>query len=249
MPQTQINIWAILILIGAVHGLFLAMVLWRKPANRRANRIFAALLACISLHLMEYFLSVTGLIFQIPHLMFSTYWVMFVMGPLYYWYVRTLSDSSFRFKWLSVLHLLPAIALFFLMLPFYLQSAAYKVDFFMTFAQDAFNVIPPEQLILMYGQIFHILIYLFLSYKIIKKWEEKLLNSRSNGQLIKLNWLKKATGVFLGFILFYAIMVTILLVQNSYRIEMDYIVVLALAILVYAVGYVALMQPKILVVL
>ncbi|MBK7872510.1 MAG: AraC family transcriptional regulator [Saprospiraceae bacterium] len=245
MDKGQFHIWAILIILGAVHGFFLSIVLWRKPENRRANRVFALLLASVSLHLVEYMLSITGIIFKVPHLMFSTYWTLYVLGPLYYWYVRALTNAEFRFRPSSILHLLPAIILVLLMLPFYLQSGEAKIKFFMSFAQDAFKVIPPEQYIVMYGQIFQILIYLFLSFKMIKNWEEKLLNSRSNGQLIKLSWLKKATGIFLGFILFYAAVVTILLLYDSYRIETDYLVLLFLALLIYAVGYVALMQPKI----
>ncbi|HYD20315.1 MAG TPA: hypothetical protein VEB40_02480, partial [Flavipsychrobacter sp.] len=80
MPAASFNFASVIILSGAVQGLFLCVCLIARAGNRKANRWLAALLCVISLHLLEYAASITGLTFEHPFLMAVTYPLLFAMG-------------------------------------------------------------------------------------------------------------------------------------------------------------------------
>lgn len=61
MPSAAYGPWELVALIGAVHGLFLAAVLWSQPRGGRvANRLLAALLLLYSVQLLHIVLFWTG---------------------------------------------------------------------------------------------------------------------------------------------------------------------------------------------
>ncbi|HMQ63361.1 MAG TPA: hypothetical protein PKE06_21935 [Flavilitoribacter sp.] len=243
----QLNIWAILIFMSAVHGLLLALVLGRKKENRAANRIFAALLAAVALHLLEYTLTISGFLFKAPHLMFTTYLLLFVIGPLYYLYIRTLLGQPSGQGWKRPAHFLPALLFLLLMAPFYAQPANEKIRFFLTAAAYNFEQAPAAQFAVMYLQTAQIGLYLFFSLAVIRRKELSPAGSGSDENRIKLEGLKKATRLFFGFVIFYTVSLVFLLVSRSYRMEADYFVAVATAVLLYGVGYTALSYPRVLV--
>ncbi len=243
MASIQFNIWAVLILIGAAQGFFLAGIFWYKKNNQKANKLFALLLGSIALHLLEYAFCVSGVILQIPHLLFTTYPLFFVIGPLFYFYVKTYLQSDFSFTNKTLLHLLPALLVAGMLIPFYQLSGSEKVDFFVGVTQNGFKEIPPTQFAIMFGQVLQILLYLFFAYRLIRQKKESIRAKKMNGKLLKINWLQKATTAFASFVIFYAIVTFCLVFTDSLQVEFDYAVVLLLAILIYAIGYVALNQP------
>lgn len=242
--MTTLNLWFFPIAASAIHGLFLALVLWFKKGNHQANRLFALLLLSLSLHLLDYSLNISGLILAFPHLMFSSYPLLFVMGPLFYLYVRSYLRQEVKQGWRTLLHFGLAILVFLSMLPFYLQSAEYKIAFLEAVAVDTFQTIPTEQFIIMFLQIAQFLFYAVAAYRLIVQQEEVVVQFRSNGNIPKIKWLKQSTIAFGAFTLFYGLMTIILVIQNQYHVETDYVVVLLLALLIFVIGYVALSQPN-----
>lgn len=243
METVQFNIWALLILLGAVHGFFLALVLALRKGNQPANCIFALLLLCMAMHLAEYAITITGLVFRFPHLMFSTYPLLFVVGPLFYLYILAYMGGDIGWNWKTLRHFIPALVVLLLFLPFYLQNGKEKTGFFLEATRNAFREVPPEQFMLMLAQALQMLAYLCASHRLIGRKQEELARLSANGNLLKVSWLQKATLVFLAFTAFFLLITVLLIFSGQYRFEIDYLVLLALAVLVYAVGYVALMQP------
>jgi hypothetical protein len=79
------------LLLGAAHGLLLAVALTRRAHHRRANRYLAAQLAALSLLLCDGFLRARGMLVSHPHLIGLTAWVPFLLGPLVFLYVREMT--------------------------------------------------------------------------------------------------------------------------------------------------------------
>lgn len=238
-----LNLWFFPIAAAAVHGLFLAVVFFRKKGNRAANRWFAGLLLAVSLHLAEYALSVSGLIFRLPHLMLSTYPLLFIIAPLYYLYVQAYLNQAYQRTGKLLLHFLPAFLVFLFLLPFYRQSGEAKIFFFRTLAGNAFQSIPDEQFVIMILQIGQLLVYLYLAYRLIRNKEAAWTLFRQNGNEQKIRWLIRSTLALGGFTVFYGVMTVLLTLRNTYRVETDYVVVLLLALLLFIIGYVAMLQP------
>jgi AraC-like DNA-binding protein len=245
MDSITFNIWSILILLGAVHGIFLGIVLWRKKENHLANRLFAALLFSLSYHLLEYALNISGVILEVPHLLLTSYPLLFLLGPFFYLYVKSLLEYDFRLKRKDLLHFIPALMVLLAFLPFYLQSATEKFAIMQDISDTGFTEIPPEQFVIMFGQILQICIYLFFAYQLIQQKNHAWQDIRSKNLLVRLEWLRKATTVFAVFMLVYAVIVIILVLKESFRVETDYIILLLMSALVFVLGYVAIGQPDI----
>ena len=243
--MTSLNLWFFPIAASAVHGLFLAAVLWLKKGNRLANRLFALLLLSLSLHLLDYSFSISGLVLEYPHFMFSSYPLLFVMAPFFYLYVRAYLHKGLGKTWQITLHFLPSILVLLSMLPFYVQPAAYKIGFMETLGENAFQTIPIEQFVIMFLQIIQFFGYIVAAYMLIDRQEKSVVQFRSNGNVPKIKWLKNATIAFGAYTVIYGLIATLLFFRNNYRVETDYIVVLLLAGLIFAIGYLALSRPAI----
>ena len=242
--MTSLNLWFFPIAVSAIHALFLALVLWTRGYNRQSNGLFALMLLSLALHLLDYSLSISGLILHLPHLIFSTYPLLFVIAPLFYLYVRSYLRMSLGSRWALAGHFGLAILVLLSMLPFYLQTANFKLEFLQAIGEDAFINLPPEQFVIMFLQIGQFLVYAYLSYRCVVEQEASTTRFRTNGNVPKIRWLKRAILAFGLFSVFFGLMTIILLVQNAYRLEIDYVVVLLLSLLIFVIGYIALSQPK-----
>jgi AraC-like DNA-binding protein len=93
--------------IACGHALFWAVVLFRLN-NRLSNRLLSLLLVMLALRVGK---SVTGFVFPGHMDFFSTIGLvtMAQIGPLAYFFTRSLFDNSFRFRQVDYLHFLPGI--------------------------------------------------------------------------------------------------------------------------------------------
>ena len=244
MVSLEFNFWSVIILVCAVQGLFLTVVFYTKGKKYKANRVFSLLLFLVSLHLIEYALCISGVVYNIPHILFTTYPLFFLVGPLFYFYVCYYLSNKAKLEW-KALHFLPALLYFLMLLPFYMMNGIDKINFFRSIAVDNFQRVPQEQFAIMLIQGAQILIYLVFSHKIIRKGQNNDMLRNSRTTRMNFNWLLNSTKVFGLFILFYMITTTFLVFSHHYRIEFDYMVVLVLSLLIYLIGYTALLRPNI----
>ncbi|MFY2764813.1 helix-turn-helix domain-containing protein [Arenimonas sp. MALMAid1274] len=98
--------WSTLLLVGSLHGLAVAALLLRAPANRIANRCLAALMGVVVLLVTPYTIGYAGAYDAYPWLTFAPFFWELAIGPLLWLYVRQLAvpDLPSRWGW----HFLPA---------------------------------------------------------------------------------------------------------------------------------------------
>ncbi len=95
----ELNLLSVIYLIGAVQGVFLvATLLDRKIANRQANRYLAFFLMIFTLSLVDEFLFQSRYFYSYPHLIGLTWSLEYLYGPLFYFYIRTLTAINLPFK-------------------------------------------------------------------------------------------------------------------------------------------------------
>ncbi len=112
-----------------VHSVLLvALLLGHGRRADKANSMLAALIAAITLLLVEAWLGWSGMTWEQPHLIgiIRPFW--FLIGPFCYLYIRRLLGFGFA-RWELALAA-PALAVFFFLLPFYLRSGAEKLTGF-----------------------------------------------------------------------------------------------------------------------
>jgi hypothetical protein len=136
--------WVFLILLGVAQGIFLAVALWFKKENRSANRLLALLLVAVSLHLTEYAIAISGLTLRWPHIMASTYPLLFVMGPLFWFYAIALLRPPFLFSKKHLWHFLPALLCLLLFVPFYLLPGEAKIAFLNSLPKEGYMDLPQK---------------------------------------------------------------------------------------------------------
>ncbi|MCC7461137.1 MAG: helix-turn-helix transcriptional regulator [Gammaproteobacteria bacterium] len=112
---------------GIALGLLLAVLLWSGGrGNRTANRWLAGYVVALVVLTAGDLLEETRWVLAWPHVAHIGDWLIFLVGPLLWMYVRrlTMHPGPTAQRWL--LHAIPAVLCLALLVPFYLQPAARK---------------------------------------------------------------------------------------------------------------------------
>lgn len=117
--ETSRALYEDLLLLGAAHGIFLAVALSLvRSGNRVALRLLALLTAAFAIDLGTNYLNVSDVLEQYPRLIFVEWAAAFLYGPLLYLYVLALTASkAWRLSLGQLLHLLPFAISIALMVP------------------------------------------------------------------------------------------------------------------------------------
>ena len=246
MSGITLNIWSVIILLGAVQGLLLSIYLITKVENRQANRWLAFLLLVVSLHLLEYAAAISQITLKYPVLISITYPLLFCMGPLYFFYCRHLLNRNAIIKFKALLHFIPALLVLLLMLPFYVMPASEKITFMQGLSTNGNLKVPIEQLAFMATHVLQTVVYVWFSHKLISKTKDETKQISSHVITVKkLKWLQTFSLYFSIYLLLYLVLVIVLLFIKSYQIQIDYMMVFITSVSLYSIGYVAIGNPEI----
>lgn len=123
----QIDLLSALLLIGISQGVFLTLTLLTRAQNqRRANRFLGVCVLAITLFMADDLMIHLGVYVRYPAVGYLPWPAAYLIGPTFFWYVRSLLDPTFRFDKTQWGHLIPVLLSVLLMLPFYLLPAAIK---------------------------------------------------------------------------------------------------------------------------
>ncbi len=113
-------------LAGIILAVFLALLLFTKKGKSPADLILAIWLVLIGVHLLCYYLLVTGDFVSFPYLLGVEIPLPLIHGPFLYGYVATLTGQRNR-RLPVYYHLVPAAAAYILLSGFFVQPFAHKV--------------------------------------------------------------------------------------------------------------------------
>lgn len=117
------------VLLGVLQGAVLSVVLARKSSNALANRILAALVACVALMLLLGYIEARWGFAGHPHWIAVGSPLPFLFGPLLYLYVVALTRPAFRLSAADVVHLAPFAAyVIYMAQVFFLHGAERKLQ-------------------------------------------------------------------------------------------------------------------------
>ena len=126
--QPFLNLWSVLILLGAAQGLFLSWTFFFSAQGQRlSNRLLGLLMLSLALPVIEILLCYSGYIQFAPFFVGLTEPLNFAISPLLYLYARSLTVPAFRWRSRYLLLFLPAMAHAIYMVPFFAQSNAWKL--------------------------------------------------------------------------------------------------------------------------
>ncbi len=166
-------------------------------------------------------------------------WVpfFFLLGPLYYFYVRTLLNDQYRFRRKDVLHLVPAVVCFVLIIPYYLLPGDYKYEQF-----ASFDVSVPREGIdfkIWFHFSFFVQCLIYSIYTIKDLNAAGILEDKRMGRKVveAVLWLKRFSIIFIIFICGYIITFTYITFQNLYLFEVLRVFSLLTSVFIYLIVY------------
>ncbi len=219
-----VDISILLNAIGAVQGLTMAVVFWRKKNNRFANRLLAGLLLAFSIIVFNTVIILAGYQPQFPFYQDLSNACILLITPLIYLYVKALSGQRCTSQQIAS-HLSPFLLYGIFLLIFYLTSL---VNFGTkglvgNLAFLALNI--------------QIIIYLTLSFARISNFDSYVKESYSNLHDIGLGWIKV---ILISFSIAYALHSALLVLELSGMNIPEYVrlnVTLLWAMHMFAIAY------------
>jgi AraC-like DNA-binding protein len=233
----------VIVLLGAVQGLFLTAALFTKRRNRTANRLLAALMLAFSVFLAHAIYLAAGLVPRAPHFFGVAYPLPFLFGPLVFLYAVAAADRTRRFTARDALHLLPFVATVVAGLSIYVMSGPEKLallDHLQAGGTPPLVIRVADPLKLISGVIYATLTILFL-----QRHREHVKASYSSTERVNLRWLLwlggGAAAIWVMAVAFDVMgSLGVVTVTRS-----DDLVALGMAAMVYLIGYKGLRQPEI----
>lgn len=238
MASLTLNWIQLVSAVGALQGLFLTGVLVAQRKNRTANRLLAALVATFTIYLASTVYYGAGLVRLFPHFFGVSYQMPWVFGPLAYLYAVAASDRAWRFEKKTLLHFLPVTINVLATLPYYLMSGAGKLAMLDRWTAGE---IPVQLAILDPFKYVSGIAYSVATVLFLRRHRRVVEYSYSNTGRVNLRWLLFLTAAAFSIWL----LATTLRVADVGRLLRDEHISLAMAVLVYAIGYMGLRQPEV----
>ncbi len=241
MPDIFVNIFTVLTLLGVGQAAFLIMLLLSfKQRDILPNILLAFLLFDFSIGLLGTTLGTSGYYERWPHLIRIGEPVVFMYGPLLYLYVRALVGKKWRTT--DYLHFLPFVITVALLIPFFLKTGAEKIAFVdqyfkqQTLVAEAFGMVSIRQV--------HLLVYIFLSFTLLRQYERSLRDRFANVERLSLSWLNKLLWGFAIIVGVTIVTYALLLTGKISLLDSNIIASVMAAIVIYAIGFLGFRQAR-----
>jgi len=127
--KLSFTVLAVINTLGVIQSILTGFALLSiRSGNQRSNRILGLFLIFLSFTVFDFVMYDTRLFLILPHLYGLANPVIFLLGPLFYFYARSLIDPGFSWRKQDLWHFLPFLLFFILSLPDYFQSSDLKLQ-------------------------------------------------------------------------------------------------------------------------
>ncbi len=245
--KLTLDIWSILYLTAISQGYLLSFVLLFRKRNKISNILLALLTLSITVLLSESLLAKSGffVIDDQRHFIFFSTPVIYLIGPLFYFYAISLFkkiDLRSRKVWphfllflICFINYLPAYLLTLGVLPKdipALLNSRYFLYWISGFFDMGLNILQTS-------------VYMYLTFRFLKIHENKLKDIYANHAALYVDWIKKLAALMLGLMAVFTAALLFFLLRK-YVIAVENVLALSRAALIYAIGYLAIRQSVIL---
>jgi len=175
--------------------LFLCFFLFTQQKSRLSNRLLGFFFLAVCLNLLDVFLFNIGLYHTWPFLAGFGNSMLFVLGPLLYFYTRSVIHKSFRITLTSLLHLLPFL-IFFIGTEFYYLIQSREVQEHIL-KRLAGHQLPKGFAFVSIFILLQFLLYMVLSIRVITLYKNAANQLFSNTKYTNVSWLYSTIGFFI----------------------------------------------------
>lgn len=231
------NLINIILIIAATQGLLLQFLIFKKHKALFANKYLATLMLCYTIILIHLLLDDIGFYRSFPFTALFSGLTLAAM-PLHFLYTKHLIQRSQYFKRTDLYHFIPfllfEIVLFLIILVELQKSLSIN-----------FNVLETDCLLEIFSSTIIIqgIIYLGLSLRMIKKYNDNVKNVLSSIEQVQLTWLRNIT--FAGIFAISIYLIEYIFHLGGVNISGFIISSVCFAAYVYGMGYVGLLKSEI----
>jgi AraC-like DNA-binding protein len=247
--RPDLTLFSIVMLVGAAHGLFLALTLINTRDAGVAGRPFLAILTlAFAVDLGHEFLFQSRYLLDALALAYIDPIVNLLYGPSFYLYARALTGGvTFRFTRWHWLHALPVAVAIIACLALPNLAAG---QFVRLFYENAIGITADEVLVqrtigsIALASVFSIGIYLFLSMRLLVRHARVIRQQFSSLEKVTLNWLR-ALLVALSVLYFILIFDGFFGELVGLDENLNRLLYLMVVVVIYSMGYMGIRQPAI----
>lgn len=228
-------------LLASIQGVLLSIALFFRKQNHTANIFLSIVIFALSLELLSTVYYSKGWYITHVHLAGFTYPVALTYGPLFFLYVRFLTKATERFCFRDMIHFIPIVIVYLILLPVFFYPAGEKLAFVemmmankQPFIYDIIETFVPVQ-----GVIYTIAVA-----GLVLKYNDRIKENYSNIEKINLDWLKYLTFAMIFCWLTVAVSHVVDMIVNTNQ-SFGIVLHTAISIIIYSVGYLNLSQPEI----
>ena len=219
----KIDIWALLLGIGIFQGAFLSLIINTKYKRKTSNTLLSILLLILVINLSDYLILHSDLYRKFPHFGLTGQPLLFLIGPVYYFYISSLINSSFRIRLRHFWHLLPIFVPLIYLLTFYTTPTSEKITLLSNIIN---NQRPKLSAAIVFGMAIHTLqtvMYIFFANRKLIQSKNQPSSKMSSKVFVRLRSFSVYFSVY-----WILIFITLIWLSSTNRLfrEADYIIML-----------------------
>ena len=239
--EPTINFFAVINTLGALQCTLTAFALFSiKTGNRTANRFLGLFLIALAVLIFDFVMYDTRFFLSVPQLYPILDPTVLIVAPLFFFYIKSLTNQGFSFRKRDLLHFLLLLLFFLLLLPDFFRSPEAKLQDYIDELQST-GLTTAEYI--SYAIInTQVLAYLFASFMVLSK---AIKNQPGLGKNTPVNikWLRNLI-VALTFVSVMSAIFDFMPIarESGYN---DYVTPFLLTLIVYSMGYLGIRQSEI----
>ncbi|RLA75562.1 MAG: hypothetical protein DRG11_01175 [Epsilonproteobacteria bacterium] len=184
------SIYLNILFVGVANSTLLTIMLFKNTTNNeKSNYILSAIIVLFTIYILIKFLHRTDFVLDYPYFLQTYKPIAFLIWPLFYFYVKSMTNPLFEFKQKEIIHIVPFVVYTLFLLPFFNSSSFEKI-------LHLSPSIPLHYTIAIVFQTILLIIYVSLSYRLLIKHKRYIKNNFSDIKTKKLNWLKNLLILF-----------------------------------------------------
>jgi AraC-like DNA-binding protein len=238
-------IWSAVFLISIAQALFLLpLLIFRKNGNRAASALISALLAVMVLTNLNLLVVAGGFYRAVPQLFGISFGTVFLLGPLFYLYAKTVIDGDFKWRWRYLLHFLPYFLYLLLGVDFFLAGSETKLRMAVQFVSGTMPVWGIFYVFFLLQDI-HFFLYLLLAFRLITGGTA----SKGNGTYLvpiaaRKKWLTQLMICFTVLLTMTSGYFVFLIVNGRFEPLWNYFYTVMTSAVIYFIAYKVMLDPK-----
>ena len=225
----------LLIVIGIFLSICLTIVFGIKTRQHLSNLWLSLFFVATSAVFIVKFLYATGEIINHPH-WFKVNFTAGILRPLFiYFFLLFLLEKRKSIQWKHLAHFVPFLVLLAFLFPFYMKSGEYKLAVLRGEIVNTIGILPSWYV---YFQFAYSVIYLVLSFLVIRKYADHIVRPKSG-----LKWVYVVPIIGLFYIAF-ALVLRILGMTGGYNYYLYEMFAILLVVLVVRLMYLHSLEKK-----